>query len=301
MPNARFPRDNMDATSDPGTGDDEDDFYGYYSRWVNTNTDTLFICTDPTAGAAVWEEATGGGVAGAVGSTDNAILRADVGAGEIQGSDLTISDKASNIVQVQPTSSGSNGTLLRLWGGAPTGSNDGGSIQLFGTNGGSSGDGGFVQPRGGESGSSSGDAGDIIINGGVSNNSNAAGDVVITGGDGDDTGTAGGIFILGGDGNFSGTAAPGSILIRGGSDSGFSNPGGQVIIDSGSGSTGAAIQIGPSNATVVTIGNGSSSLSFFGGGAVPKQTVSGSKGGNAALASLMTAFSNYNLVTDSTT
>lgn len=42
-------------------------------------------------------------------------------------------------------------------------------------------------------------------------------------------------------------------------------------------------------------------VGFYGGGAVVKQTVSGSRGGNAALASLLTALASMNLITDNTT
>lgn len=42
-------------------------------------------------------------------------------------------------------------------------------------------------------------------------------------------------------------------------------------------------------------------LSFYGASAVAKQTITGSKGANAALASLLTALANLGLITDSTT
>ena len=50
----------------------------------------------------------------------------------------------------------------------------------------------------------------------------------------------------------------------------------------------------------IHIGTGGDAVGFFGVGAVSKPTVSGSRGGNAALASLMIALSNLGLVTDST-
>jgi hypothetical protein len=43
------------------------------------------------------------------------------------------------------------------------------------------------------------------------------------------------------------------------------------------------------------------SIGFNGTAAISKPTVSGSRGGNAALASLLTALANYGLITDSTT
>jgi hypothetical protein len=42
-------------------------------------------------------------------------------------------------------------------------------------------------------------------------------------------------------------------------------------------------------------------LAFFGAAAAVKQTVTGSRGGNAALASLLTKLSTYGLITDSST
>jgi len=48
------------------------------------------------------------------------------------------------------------------------------------------------------------------------------------------------------------------------------------------------------------IGRSGSGLSFFQAAPISKPTVSGSRGGNAALASLLTALANYGLIADST-
>lgn len=65
------------------------------------------------------------------------------------------------------------------------------------------------------------------------------------------------------------------------------------------------LTIGNSSAgALITLGNHATSwtaLGFFGAAAVVKPTVTGSKGANAALASLLTALSGLGLVTDSTT
>jgi hypothetical protein len=45
---------NFAATSAPGVGDDSADGYGIGSRWLNTTTDSEYICVDATEGAAVW-------------------------------------------------------------------------------------------------------------------------------------------------------------------------------------------------------------------------------------------------------
>lgn len=52
-------RHNYTATTDPTVNDDENDYYGVGSVWVNRLTNTVFICCDPTNGAAVWEIITG--------------------------------------------------------------------------------------------------------------------------------------------------------------------------------------------------------------------------------------------------
>jgi len=51
----------------------------------------------------------------------------------------------------------------------------------------------------------------------------------------------------------------------------------------------------------ITVSSGSTKLAFYGGTPASKPTVTGSKGANAALTSLMTALSGLGLVTDSTT
>lgn len=62
----------------------------------------------------------------------------------------------------------------------------------------------------------------------------------------------------------------------------------------------SALKLG-TNATAVLTLSPSGGMGFFGGSAVAKPTVSGSKGANAALTSLMTALSSMGLVVDSTT
>ncbi|HZS14881.1 MAG TPA: hypothetical protein VFC09_09810 [Candidatus Dormibacteraeota bacterium] len=96
-------------------------------------------------------------------------------------------------------------------------------------------------------------------------------------------------------GNPSGT---GSLFVSGGS--------GQVLTGSAAGDVGLTtrtagkrVLLGGSGIVVsVTQGN---ALGFFGAAEQTKQTVTGSKGGNAALASLMTALAAYGIVTDTTT
>lgn len=49
------PLNKLDATADPGTGDDVGDGYEVGSLWVNVTADRIWICQDPASGAAVWE------------------------------------------------------------------------------------------------------------------------------------------------------------------------------------------------------------------------------------------------------
>lgn len=53
---------NFTATSAPTTGDDALDGYSVGSRWIDTSTDTEYICEDNTVGAARWPIYTGLGI-----------------------------------------------------------------------------------------------------------------------------------------------------------------------------------------------------------------------------------------------
>lgn len=47
--------------SDPGVTNDETEGYGRLSLGLNTSTEALFVCVDPSEGAAVWVPLTAGG------------------------------------------------------------------------------------------------------------------------------------------------------------------------------------------------------------------------------------------------
>jgi hypothetical protein len=49
---------NNSATVDPTINDDETQGYTIGSQWVNTNTDTVYYCTDASTGIALWREVT---------------------------------------------------------------------------------------------------------------------------------------------------------------------------------------------------------------------------------------------------
>ena len=67
--------------------------------------------------------------------------------------------------------------------------------------------------------------------------------------------------------------------------------------------TAPTVQVGVLNDSVIQIGQNTSRIQFFQGGVPPtgRQTVTGSRGGNAALASLLTALAQYGLIIDNST
>jgi hypothetical protein len=66
--------------------------------------------------------------------------------------------------------------------------------------------------------------------------------------------------------------------------------------------TGSELALGSwSGANQKQIVMANAGLAFFNGSPTAKQTVTGAKGGNAALASLLTALANYGLITDGST
>jgi len=61
--------DNLEATTNPTVNDDSGDGYDTFSIWINTTTGDAFMCVDPTATAAVWQQLTGTSFGG--GGLDN--------------------------------------------------------------------------------------------------------------------------------------------------------------------------------------------------------------------------------------
>lgn len=52
--NSRLPQNNWQATTNPTTSNDQTQGFVAGSRWYNTSTGDLFICTSAATGAAVW-------------------------------------------------------------------------------------------------------------------------------------------------------------------------------------------------------------------------------------------------------
>lgn len=93
---------NFVGTSDPTVNDDSGDGYSVESRWINTATDTEFVCTDDSAGAAVWRRTTPG-----TGGTDAADIDYDPTA-----SGLAATDVQAALDEVAALGGGGNYTRL---------------------------------------------------------------------------------------------------------------------------------------------------------------------------------------------
>lgn len=81
-----------------------------------------------------------------------------------------------------------------------------------------------------------------------------------------------------------------------------STPSGGMTAATGFGfdcTTAAVLPIGKTTATGVQLGKSGGTVGFYGGTATALQTVTGSRGGNAALASLLTALATFGLIVDS--
>jgi len=65
-----LPKNKLDATAAPGTGDDDADGYVAGSLWMDRTNDKGYLCTDNGTGAAVWQQIAGAGSGGAVSDGD---------------------------------------------------------------------------------------------------------------------------------------------------------------------------------------------------------------------------------------
>jgi hypothetical protein len=76
---------------------------------------------------------------------------------------------------------------------------------------------------------------------------------------------------------------------------------GQLAVVTVEGEADAGLSVLAKTTGIVNLGSADNKLAFFGSGAAVKQAITGSRGGNAALASLLTALAAHGLITDSTT
>ncbi|MDD5062686.1 MAG: hypothetical protein PHN44_10455 [Candidatus Marinimicrobia bacterium] len=103
-------RHNYTATADPTVNDDENDYYGVGSVWVNRLTNTVFICCDPTNGAAVWSEV---GATEAVESVIDPTANDDIDAGYPTGTTWINQTTNSFFISVDST------TGAAIWNEVP--------------------------------------------------------------------------------------------------------------------------------------------------------------------------------------
>lgn len=170
---------------------------------------------------------------------------------------------------------GDEGATFQILGtAATTAATAGAAIQIISGQGFTSSSGALFQAKGGVGGMSGGGqpGGEAILQGGDGGGAN---------GDGGDGRVSGGIAVGSGDG--------GNALIRGGEATGSGTDGDVLLGDL----TTTAVSICHAGAAV--------QLAFHGATPVAQQTVTGSRGGNAALASLLTALDTLGLIVDSTT
>lgn len=138
------------------------------------------------------------------------------------------------------------------------------------------------------------DGGVVYIKGGGSGDA-AGGDVHINGGDAlNDDVDGGRVYLMSGDSGMGGTC--GDIVLSGAWNPGTVG-GGNIFLTAGAAGY-VGINPAGSNQPVVRV-TAAGALGFFNAAGTTKPTVSGARGGNAALASLLTALASMGLITNS--
>lgn len=254
-----------------------------------------------------------GGSSGGIGGP--ALVRGgDAGAAGVAGGEARVRGGAG-------TSTTSPGGAAILQGGAAGSTGSGGDASVLGGTP-TDGNGGAVSLLGadGVSGATNRNGGQATVGAGDAALAGTGGSAFVTAGSGGATGTAGVAHLQGGaGGSTSGTG--GNAMVEGGAAATHGD-GGSVLINGGAAaSTGGAKTGGSITLTPGALAGGgadgtvklktaggttrievdSTGLGFFATAPVAKPTITGSRGGNAALASLLTGLANLGLITDSTT
>jgi hypothetical protein len=207
-----------------------------------------------------------GGASGTSGSGGAVTVQGGT-ATEGVGGAVTITARAG----ATATSTNRNGGAVAINTGAAVVGGTGGTLNITLGAGGTTGTGGSLVANAGAGGSTSGNGGSMTFTSGLP--------------------------IDGNGGSINITASPGATTTAANRD------GGNVVIQAGAktnAGTDGSIQLKDS-AAAVKFKIDSTGIAFFAGATTAKQTVTGSRGGNAALASLLTALAAYTLITDSTT
>ena len=214
----------------------------------------------------------------------------------------------------------------------------GASLDLRGAEGGGPGWGGLLAMFGGDGTSNAGPGGDVTIKAGLSGhqptpfdgqtgggqvqlgggqvagaggaaameagnglNGESGGYLLLSGAAGD---VGGACDIAAGDGSSAGAGGAVTISAGAGGFGGGGHNGGALTINAGAkGGAGldGILSIGGLNTRRVNLANATAEMGFFGTPATTKPAVAGSRGGNAALASLLTALANLGLITNNST
>lgn len=264
------------------------------------------------AGGPVTVFAGDGGSDGGVGG-DALVRGGDAGAAGVAGGEGRVRGGAGNnanspggpaILQGGPAGTTGAGGAASVLGGTPT-DGDGGAVSVLAAD--------------GVSGGTNRNGGQADLRAGSAALAGIGGSAFVRGGGGGVTGTAGFAHLVGGAGPSTGPGAGGEAIVEGGTPingdggtvritgadavhvSGGGKLGGSVIVKPGAlagGGLDGSIQLKNAAGTKV-FEIDSTGLGFFNHATGGKPTVTGSRGGNAALASLLTALSGLGLLTDS--
>lgn len=112
---SRIAQSVFDKTSAPGTGDDFADGWTVGSMWYDSTHEELYVCTDSSLGAAVWQQVTlgiGGAGGGVIGFTAS-------------GADAESAEEGVLTVTVPAGTMAANGDQLRLFFSGTSSGDDG--------------------------------------------------------------------------------------------------------------------------------------------------------------------------------
>ena len=173
---------NFAASAAPGVNDDITSGYTPGSVWIYSGT--VYMCSDSTEGAAVWDELNEGGTTpGQIVAPAASTPTGTGGAAKIQGGTggtTSGAGGASSTVGGAATAGNSAGGAADTTGGAGSGSAAGGVGKVVGGQGGATGAGGKAQLIGGAGGATSGNGGDAEVTGGAATAGNGNGGNVVS-------------------------------------------------------------------------------------------------------------------------
>ncbi|HEU00248.1 MAG TPA: hypothetical protein ENH89_07825, partial [Aurantimonas coralicida] len=105
------PQHNFTATTDPGVTDDESEGYTVQSWWFNDTSDELFLCTDATTGAAVWQNLTAAEIIGGASKAFKTITAPDANSVVADNASDTLTITESGGIAITVAGTAENDTL----------------------------------------------------------------------------------------------------------------------------------------------------------------------------------------------